>query len=80
LIKALEEALAEVEKARRQSETEMATAKTRLAAEELANCDFIKASESSQDFRDHLARFPRGVSEPWALERPAFGSTRILRC
>jgi hypothetical protein len=31
-------------------------------AEELANWDFIKASESSQEFRDHLARFPKGVT------------------
>jgi hypothetical protein len=28
-------------------------------AEELANWDFIKASENSEDFRDHLARFPK---------------------
>jgi hypothetical protein len=32
-------------------------------AEELANWDFIKGSENSQDFRDHLARFPKGVTE-----------------
>jgi hypothetical protein len=38
-------------------------------AEELANWDFIKASESIEDFRDHLARFPRGVSERWARAR-----------
>jgi hypothetical protein len=35
-------------------------------AEELANWDFIKASEDSQDFRDHLARFPGGVTERMA--------------
>jgi TIR domain len=35
-------------------------------AEELANWDFIKASENSQDFRDHLARFPKGVTERMA--------------
>jgi hypothetical protein len=35
-------------------------------AEELANWDFIKASENSQDFRDQLARFPNGVTERWA--------------
>ncbi len=102
LIKALEEALAEVEKSRRQAETEAAAAEARHAAEqrakaeeaaraekerarldaiaglspeqiakaeELANWDFIKASESSRDFRDHLARFPKGVSEPWARAR-----------
>jgi hypothetical protein len=41
-------------------------------AEELANWDFIKASESIEGFRDHLARFPQGVSDRWArvgLER-----------
>src|SRR5262249_23672409 len=35
-------------------------------AEELANWDFIKASENSQEFRDHLARFPKGVTERMA--------------
>ena len=35
-------------------------------AEELANWEFIKASESSQEFRDHLARFPQGVTERMA--------------
>jgi WD40 domain-containing protein/TIR domain-containing protein len=35
-------------------------------AEELANWDFIKTSESSQEFRDHLARFPQGVTEGMA--------------
>jgi hypothetical protein len=35
-------------------------------AEELANWDFIKESESPQDFRDHLARFPSGVTERMA--------------
>ena len=35
-------------------------------AEELANWDFIKASEKVEDFRDHLARFPQGVSQRWA--------------
>jgi sRNA-binding protein len=102
LIKALEEALAEVEKARRQAEREAATAKAQRAAEEaakaeeaaraekeratleaiaglppeqiakveeLANWDFIKVSEKVEDFRDHLARFPLGVSEPWARGR-----------
>lgn len=33
-------------------------------AEELANWEFIKDGESSQDFRDHLARFPAGVTCP----------------
>src|SRR5262249_29010670 len=38
-------------------------------AEELANWDFIKASESAQEFRDHLARFPGGVTERFARAR-----------
>ena len=35
-------------------------------AEELANWDFIKGSDNSQDFRDHLARFRKGVTERMA--------------
>ncbi len=35
-------------------------------AEELANWDFLKGSENSQDFRDHVARFPKGVTERMA--------------
>jgi TIR domain/WD domain, G-beta repeat len=102
LIKALEDALAEVEDAQRRAATEAAAAaekraaeeaakaeeaaradkeRTRLEAiagaspeqiskaEELANWEFIKASESSQEFRDHLARFPQGVSERMARAR-----------
>jgi hypothetical protein len=102
LIKALEDALADAEEARRQSETAAAAAKARHAmeeaaradeaaraekerarldaiaglspeqiakAEELANWDFIKGSESIQDFRDHMARFSKGVSEPWARKK-----------
>jgi len=38
-------------------------------AEELANWDFIKASASAQEFRDHLARFPGGVTERFARTR-----------
>ena len=37
-----------------------------LKAEELANWDFIKESKSAQDFRDQLARFPKGVTERMA--------------
>lgn len=33
-------------------------------AEELARWDFIKDSTEAQDFRDHLARFPKGVVAP----------------
>jgi len=40
-------------------------------AEELAHWDFIKASASAQDFRDHLARFPGGVTERFARTRLA---------
>jgi hypothetical protein len=38
-------------------------------AEELANWDFIKASEKTRDFRDHLARFPNGVTKRMAQTR-----------
>jgi TIR domain len=102
LIKALEDALAEVEEARRRAETEASAAENRRAAEqaakaeeaarvekerarldaiaglspeqiakaeELANWDFIKANEGSQEFRDHLARFPQGVTERMARKR-----------
>src|ERR1700722_11246111 len=102
LIKALEDALAEVEDARRQAESKAAAAEKQRAAEqaanaeeaaraekerarldaiaglspeqiakaeELANWDFIKASEGSQEFRDHLARFPQGGTERMARKR-----------
>jgi hypothetical protein len=38
-------------------------------AEELANWSFIRASKSSHDFRDHMARFPRGTTYRYALAR-----------
>jgi len=38
-------------------------------AEELANWDFIKGSKNAQDMRDHLARFPGGVTEKFAQIR-----------
>jgi WD domain, G-beta repeat len=38
-------------------------------AEELSNWDFIKASENTEDFRDHLARFPEGVAGRMAHSR-----------
>ena len=102
LIKALEDALAEVEEARARAATETAAAAEKRAAEqaakadeaaraekerarlnaiaglspeqivkaeELANWDFIKASDSIQDFRDHLARFPQGVTLRMARSR-----------
>jgi hypothetical protein len=60
------------EQARREKEQARLTAIAGLSAEqigkaeELANWDFIKASESAQDFSDHLARFPNGVTERMA--------------
>jgi hypothetical protein len=102
LIKALEDALAEVEDARRQAETVATAAEARRAAEEatrieaaaraekerarlkaiaglspeqiakaeeLVNWDFIKDGESSEEFRDHLARFPDGLMKRQARAR-----------
>jgi hypothetical protein len=96
LIKALEDALAEVDEARRQKETEASAAEKRRVAEEVAkaeeaaraekerarlqaiaglspdqiakaeelvNWQFIKDGKSSDEFRDHLARFPQGVTK-----------------
>lgn len=37
--------------------------------EEFARWEIIKASENDQDFRDHLVRFPKGVTEPMARTR-----------
>lgn len=37
--------------------------------EELVNWDFIKKSKNPQEFRDHLARFPKGVCERLARAR-----------
>jgi TIR domain len=93
LIKALQDALAEVEEARRLAATKAAAAAVKRAAEEaakaeevarakkerarlkataglspdqiakaeeLVNWEFIKDGKSSDEFRNHLARFPRG--------------------
>lgn len=38
-------------------------------AEELANWDFIKDSKEEPDYRDHLARFPQGVTLRMARTR-----------
>src|SRR5262249_14061985 len=63
------------ERVRREKEQARLTAIAGLSAdqigkaEELANWDFIKASESAQEFRDHLARFPGGVTERFARAR-----------
>jgi formylglycine-generating enzyme required for sulfatase activity len=65
------------EQARREKERARLTAIVGLSpeyvakAEELANWDFIKESSRPQDFRDHLARYPRGASEAWARHRLA---------
>jgi hypothetical protein len=63
--KAEEAARAEKEKARLDAIAGLSPEQI-AKAEELANWDFIKAGESIENFRDHLARFPQGVSEPWA--------------
>jgi hypothetical protein len=63
--KAEEAARAEKEKARLEAIAGLSPEHI-AKAEELANWDFIKASENSQDFRDHLARFPKGVTERMA--------------
>jgi hypothetical protein len=60
------------ERARQEKEHARLTAIAGLSAnqiakaEELANWDFIKSSANVQDFRDHLARFPGGVTERFA--------------
>lgn len=48
-------------------------------AEELANWEFIKGSDSIQDFRDHLARFPQGVTLRMARSRLEALSGRSFR-
>jgi TIR domain len=63
------------ERARRDKEQARVTAIAGLSAdqigkaEELANWDFIKESESAQEFRDHLARYPGGMTERFARAR-----------
>jgi hypothetical protein len=54
------------EKARQVKTVAGLSAEQITKAEELANWDFIKESESPQDFRDHLARFPKGVTDRMA--------------
>jgi hypothetical protein len=66
--KAEEAARAEKEKARLEAIAGLSPEHI-ARAEELANWDFIKASENSRDFRDHLARFPKGVTERMALTK-----------
>src|SRR5262249_47491381 len=38
-------------------------------AEELASWDFVKERNDIQDLRDHLARFPGGTTERYALSK-----------
>jgi WD40 repeat protein len=63
------------EKARREQEQARLATTTGLSAdqiakaEELANWDFIKGSQSAREFHDHLARFPGGVTERFARAR-----------
>jgi hypothetical protein len=57
-----EAAIAGKERARLEASAGLSPEHT-AKAEELANWEFIKASENSQDFRDHLARFPEGATE-----------------
>jgi hypothetical protein len=38
-------------------------------AEELASWDFVKGRNDVQDLRDHLARFPQGTTERYALSK-----------
>ena len=54
---------AELEQRRRSQAQAGLTAEQIAKAEELANWDYIKESSDPRDFRDHLARFPKGVVE-----------------
>jgi hypothetical protein len=81
LITAVEKILAETEATRQQALAEAAAAVEQRGAEQIeadeaaglspeqiakANWDVIKTSENSQDFRNHLARFPNDVTERMA--------------
>ena len=63
--KAIEAERQEKERARLQSVAGLSPEQI-AKAEELANWEFIKESQSPQDFRDHLARFPKGTTERMA--------------
>lgn len=63
--KAIEAERQEKERARLQSVAGLSSEQI-AKAEELANWEFIKESQSPQDFRDHLARFPKGTTERMA--------------
>jgi hypothetical protein len=66
--RAEETAAREKEKARLRA-IEGLTANEIAKAEELANWDFMKDSRNPQDFRDHVARFQRGVTNHMAWTR-----------
>ena len=70
-LRADEERKAEAEREAKENEKNTARREAAVAglsaeqiakAEELANWDFIKDSKNPQEFRDHLARFPRGIT------------------
>ena len=66
--KAAEAARQEKEKARLDAIAGL-SAEQISKAEELANWDFIKDSKEEPDYRDHLARFPQGVTLRMARTR-----------
>jgi hypothetical protein len=81
--KAEEAARAEKERARLDAIASLSPEQI-AKAEELANWDFIKASGSLGDFRDHLARFPQGglSAGPGSDSRPLSGRrcpSRLIR-
>jgi hypothetical protein len=62
-------AQAEKETARREAAVAGLSREEIQKAEELANWNFIAEREDVQKLRDHLARFPKGTSAPWASEK-----------
>jgi hypothetical protein len=61
-------AIASEDRGRAQSAAGLSTEEIRKA-EELANWDFIKGRDDIEDVRDHLARFPGGPTERYALAK-----------
>ena len=56
------------ERSRAQAEAGLSSAEIRKA-QELANWEFVKDRNDAQDLRDHLARFPNGSTERYALSK-----------
>jgi hypothetical protein len=56
------------ERSRAQAAAGLSTEEIRKA-EELANWEFVKDRNDVQDLRDHLARFPSGTTERYALSK-----------